>query len=343
LVVLGIALTWAPTAAHAFSPNDTYINNEWYANTIGLKTAWDTTLGLPSVKIAILDTGVVTTTPDLAGRILPQTSTTGSAPFSDATLIGNGVDTTLHHGTWTASVAAMAINNGQGGAGIGNFTIMPITVTDNAGHNSSDWIAAAIRAAADAGARAISISQSTLDYGTLDAAAAYARTKGALTFVAGGNSNSRIDLGSLPNLIMVSGTNTADGRWVTTDSLSGSTWGPQTDLSAPAENIVVADPSVGYGLISGTSFSAPIAAGVAGLAWSINPLLTPDQVEQMLYSTAVDLGDPGKDEIFGWGRINAAGVVQQALLSLNSVPEPSSVVLMLFGFAGTAAVARRKK
>ena len=64
-----------------------------------------------------------------------------------------------------------------------------------------------------------------------------------------------------------------------------------------------------------------MVAGAAALAWSINPNLTPDQVEQMLYSTAVDLGDPGRDQYFGRGRLNIGAVTQAALAT---VPEPAT-------------------
>jgi subtilisin family serine protease len=90
-----------------------------------------------------------------------------------------------------------------------------------------------------------------------------------------------------------------------------------------------ADPTTihGYGLNSGTSFAAPLVAGAAALAWSIDPNLTPDQVEQMLYSTAKDLGDPGWDQIYGWGRLDIGAVAEEAYLA--SVPEPAAWLLLV--------------
>ena len=64
---------------------------------------------------------------------------------------------------------------------------------------------------------------------------------------------------------------------------------------------------------------------MAGLIWSVNPNLTPDQVQNILFSTAVDLGSPGVDEFFGHGRVNAAAAVRAAILT---VPEPSSLALL---------------
>ena len=62
----------------------------------------------------------------------------------------------------------------------------------------------------------------------------------------------------------------------------------------------------------GTSFAAPLAAGAAALAWSINPLLTPDGVYAILKETAVDLGTHGSDQVFGWGRIDIGAVAERA-------------------------------
>ena len=124
-------------------------------------------------------------------------------------------------------------------------------------------------------------------------------------------------------MIFVSGTDENDQRW------TGSSFGNFVDLSAPASNILLADPTTihGYGLNSGTSFAAPLAAGAAALAWSIDPNLTPDQVEQMLYSTAKDLGDPGRDQIYGWGRLDIGAVAEAAYLA--SVPEPAAWLLLV--------------
>lgn len=301
--------------AAALTPNDQYYaNNQWYAPLLNLPTAWDYSLGSPNLTVAILDTGVIASTPDLAPRLLPPLSATPYAPLDG---------TSHHHGTWVASAVGMSINNNIGGAGVGHFSLLPITVTNASGTNSSDWLAKGIRLAADQGARVINISHSTFNYALLDNAAAYARGKGALTFVAAGNSNSRLSLQGYDNLIFVSGTDPQDQRW--DEGSVGSSWGAYVDLSAPAYDILVADPTLpaGYGLASGTSFAAPLAAGAAALAWSINPALGPDEVQSILYQTALDLGTPGWDEVFGHGRINIGAVAAAAHATL---PEPSATL-----------------
>lgn len=328
ILTAGTAVRAAP-----FVPNDTYYaSHQWHGPVLGLPTAWGYSLGSSDVIVAILDTGVMADTPDLAGRVLPPLSATGSPPL-------NG--TANHHGTWVASVVAMGVDNAMGGAGVGNFRLLPITVTSSDGRSSSSHIAEGIRMAADAGARVINISHSTLKYGLLDTAAAYARSLGALTFVAAGNSGDRNAMTGYDNLIFVSGTDGSDQRW--DDGATGSSWGPYVDLSAPAVDILVADPDdlglpSGYGIHRGTSYAAPLAGGAAALAWSIWPVLTPDQVLGLLYDTAVDLGDPGWDEVFGHGRVDI-GAVAAGAYALS--PEPATLALVLVGLV-VALTGRRR-
>src|SRR5205814_6937971 len=113
-----------------------------------MPAAWGYSLSSPNVIAAVLDTGVIANTPDLAGRLLPPIAPAG------ATVLDG---TAIHHGTWVASILAMGVNDGIGGAGVGNFSILPVTVTNSNGNNSSDVVADGIRLAADQGAKVINI------------------------------------------------------------------------------------------------------------------------------------------------------------------------------------------
>jgi subtilisin family serine protease len=236
-----------------------------------------------------------------------------------------------------ASVAGMGVNNGIGGAGVGNFSILPITIADSSGASIPSWAAKGIELAAASGARVINISFTEGDYAPLDQAAANARKMGALTFVCTGNDNLQKTFDSqFPNLIFVSGTDANDNRWV--EGASGSNYGPFVDIAAPADNILAADPTLpnGYGVGDGTSFATALVSGAAALAWSIRPDLTPDQVEDILFSTAVDLGPHGWDEEFGYGRLNIGAVAAAAY----AMPEPATLALLA---AGLAVVAARRR
>jgi subtilisin family serine protease len=347
LVVAAISCVHAATTQAAFAPNDPLYNDsrqlQPYLGTIGMPDAWMTSLGSTNVTVAVLDTGVITTTPDLAGRILPALSTARVVgmllpPFTDQQMLDN---VAYRHGTWVSSSFTMGVNNQVGGAGVGNFSILPIRIVGNSGFTNTVSASDGIRLAADQGARVISISYGLEDYGEADLAAAYARSKGALVFMGGGNSNMLApSILDSPNIIFVGGTNQSDERWVG-DNNQGSTWGNHIDIAAPADNLLIADPTLptGYGLIDGTSFSTPLVAGAAALAWSINPNLTASQVESMLFTTAIDVGPVGDDIFFGAGRLNVAGVANAALAS---VPEPATAVLVVCGMAWVVFMARRQ-
>jgi subtilisin family serine protease len=334
VLAAAILLLVAGAACAKSFPDDPYYSYEWYAPLLGLPKAWNYTLGSPDVVVAVLDTGVMADTPDLQGRLLPPIAAEG-LPVLDGT--------THHHGTWVASTLAMTIDNLIGGAGLGNFKVLPVTVTAPDGSNVSEDVASGIYKAADAGARVINISHSVWDYAVLDTAAAYARGKGAITFIAAGNSDMYVDMTGYPNLIFVSATDSMDQRWSEAKSDGtriGSSYGPYVDLAAPGDNILVADPQPPtdmdrYGLVHGTSFAAPMAAGAAALAWSIRPDLTADQVLALLCSTAKDLGPLGRDDEFGYGRIDVGAMVDAL------TPEPATLALLAAGLAAVV-IGRRQ-
>jgi thermitase len=148
-------------------------------------------------------------------------------------------------------------------------------------------------------------------------------------------------------LIFVSGTQENGQRW-SLGSGTGSSYGPFVDISAPASNILLADPTTihGYGLNSGTSFATPLVAGAAALAWSIDPFLTPGEVEQMLYATAVNPDNPDstpfRDQYYGWGVLNVGALAQTAEAAyLASVPEPATWLLLVS--AGIAVFLWRRR
>lgn len=89
--------------------------------------------------------------------------------------------------------------------------------------------------------------------------------------------------------------------------------GNNLDLVAPGEYIITLQAYGGLQSASGTSHSSPIVAGVIGLMLSANPNLTSRQLQDILFDTAEDGGDPGWDSVYGWGRVDAAAAVDGAL------------------------------
>lgn len=315
--------------------------------------AWNTSLGSSSVLIGILDTGIIFGTPDLEGRYL--------APLVAQT---EALDTTalFPHGTWVASTIGMTIDNGIGGAGTGNFSLLPIRVSDSLGNANDSRLVQGINLAAKNGCRVITISYPASSYATINSAVAAALTSNAaagrpdfLVLMAAGNSNLNRSLNnsSLDNaqsrlaadhLILVSGTDENDLKWVAGPS-SGSDTGPFVDLAAPANHILVAngtDTTLPYGFANGTSFSAPYAASAAALAFSVNPNLTALEVQNILFDTAFNPNNPNPgtpywDQTYGWGRVDYAAV---AAAAAATVPEPASASLM--GVGGLLLLRRRR-
>lgn len=281
------------------TPNDPYYSAyQWHLPRVSAPTAWDTTTGSAAVTVAVVDSGVQATHPDLAGRVLAGYDyvNSDSDPADD-----NG------HGTAVAGVAAAQGNDGIGVAGAAwNVSILPVKVMNSSGSGSYSAIASGITYAADRGARVINLSLGgTSSSSTLQNAVSYAWNKNCVIIAAAGNNGNSTTVypAAYPNVIAVSATTSSDAL------ASFSSFGSFVDLSAPGQDITTSWLGSSYVTISGTSFSSPLTAGVAALALSVNPTLSNAQVNSLLTSNADDLGAAGYDVYFGAGRLNAARVV----------------------------------
>ena len=278
--------------------NDPYLGSEWHLPKIRASIAWDSTIGT-GVTIAILDTGVDVSHPDLADKIVPGWN------FHNNT--ANTADD-FGHGTKVAGTAAASTNNGIGVAGVAGATrIMPIRISDSAGTGSWSAMAQGLTYAADKGVRVANISFMVGGVSTVQSAAQYMKSKGGLVFVSAGNTGVVYSAAPSTTLIVVGATASND------TVASFSTFGPYVSLSAPGVGIYTTAKGAAYGAVNGTSFASPIAAGVAALVMAANPGLTSTQIEGLLFTTALDLGSAGKDAYYGNGRIDAAAAVGAAL------------------------------
>src|SRR5439155_1742592 len=94
-------------------------------------------------------------------------------------------------------------------------------------------------------------------------------------------------------------------------------------LQHAGDTITVTHAPDDYGLLSGTSMACPHVAGVAALVWSVAPQVTADQLRLALQQNAHDLGDSGRDSVFGFGLADAfatAKALAPALFSSGSTP-----------------------
>lgn len=297
-------------------PNDQlYRHFQWNLKKIHMEQAWDITTGSPQVVVAVLDTGVDASHPDLLGKLVDGHDFLNDSP-TPADDSG--------HGTHKAGVIGASSNNGIGIAGVSWETrIMPIKVLNSSGIGPDSVIARGIVHAADSGARVINMSfGSSTTSQVLASAVRYAFEKGALLVAAAGNTakldNAKIYPAAFEQVMAVAATDESD------EVPSFSQRHPYLDVSAPGVRIVSCFwRGAGYGSYvssSGTSDAAPHVSGLAALIWSVRPELTNVQVRAMIEDTADDLGPPGRDEEYGAGRINA----QRALLAAKPPAAPTA-------------------
>lgn len=295
------------------TPNDPYYSRQWHLPAIGAPDAWDISTGSQSVVIAILDSGVDPSHPDLAGKLL-----------SGWNFYDNNADTSdvYGHGTKVAGVAAAIANNGIGVASVAwSCVILPIRVTDTNGYTTYSLLSKGLIYAADRGAKAAVMSFQIFGGSSLSSAAKYLMDRGGLAVAAAGNTGKYEDYADNPYIVSVSATASGDIL------ASFSSYGPYVDLSAPGVSIYTTIRGGGYGSVSGTSFSAPIVAGTAALIFSVNPSLTPVDVERILESTAVDLGDSGYDVYYGWGRVNLYEALKAAAGAAPPPPDTTPPIV----------------
>jgi len=286
-------------AIQTFVPDDIYYSTTYasshYGNTaqwgppaVSAPAAWGVTMGNPGIVIAIVDTGVDDTHPDLASKIVGEYS-----------YVGNSAKDGFGHGTHCAGIAAADTNNDIGVAGMcPNCGILSVKVLNDQGSGYMSDVASGITYAASHGARVISMSLGGSSRSeTLHSALDYAIANNALPVCAMGNSSSS--------------SNTPEPAYwhdclsvIATDQngakASFSNYGVTADVSAPGVAILSTMPtypvtltttygySMNYDALSGTSMATPMVAGVAGLVLSKNPNLTPSQVAGIIEASSGD-------------------------------------------------------
>ncbi len=274
----------------SFTPNDPGITQQYTINRIQANLAWAINRGDPGVIIAIADTGVSTTHPDLVGKLV-----------AGRNFVSNNTNTNDDHGhgTHCAGIAAANTNNGIGVAGIGfDSRIMPIKVLGSSGSGSSTNIANGIIWAADNGAKVISLSLGSSGFSTaMENAVNYAWNKNVVVVGAAGNSNvtTMFYPAGYANSIAVASTTNTDAR------SSFSNYGNWVDVAAPGSSIYSTLRSGGYGNMSGTSMACPNVAGLAGLVWShLGINATNQQVRERIENNTDNVGT-----FVAKGRVNA--------------------------------------
>lgn len=285
-----------PYSLHSF-PNDPYYPLQWHLKNSGLPAAWNKTLGdnsNASVLIGIIDTGVDYNHEDLINNYLPLGKDwfrNDSDPYYE-----------LNHGVHVAGIIAGEINNNKGIAGVGNIKFFMEKVFGDSSITGDWYLAQGIISAVNNGANITSSSWGGVYSTVVHDAFKYASSKGVINIAAAGNDNSNIPgyPAALPETISASALTQLDTK------ADFSNWGSTIDLSAGGVNIYSTLPNNAYGVKSGTSMSTPIVSGIIGLMMSYyGDFINNESISTLLPSIVDDLGSPGKDDYFGWGKINA--------------------------------------
>lgn len=274
---------------------------------LNLSEAWNQTTGNPNTVIAVLDTGIAVEHPEFRNKLLD-----GFDFFNN----DNNPDDDNGHGSHVAGIAAAAINNGIGSAGMcGGCSLLPVKVLSE--HSIGTWssVSAGIVYAVDNDADVIVLSLgSTLGSKIVEDALKYAFDHDVLVIAAVGNANSSRAFypAAYEGVIGVSATDRNNKRWAL------SNFGDYVDISAPGHNIYstyndLENLHKGHVTMSGTSMAAPHVGGLVGLIKSQDPTRDSAEITEILFHTATNLGKPGKDALFGYGLINPVAALSTDL------------------------------
>ncbi|MDG4754713.1 type VII secretion-associated serine protease mycosin [Micromonospora sp. WMMD718] len=272
-------------------------DEQWQLEELRAKTAWRTSTGR-GVVVAVIDSGVDGTHPDLAGQVLPG--------LDLVTPDGSDGPDPVGHGTTVAGLIAGRADDDRGVLGLApDAKILPVRVLDAENrYDDALIIAKAVRWAVDNGARVVNLSLGGgSDNPALAAALDYAFARDVVVVACTGNlaTSTTTEVwypAREPGVLAVAGLErTSENLW------SGSITGHETVLSAPATGLYGARPE-GYWRVQGTSFAAPLVAATAALVRARYPKMSAGDVVNRLIATARDLGPTGRDDRFGYGLVD---------------------------------------
>jgi hypothetical protein len=312
----------------AYEPNDPYFPLQWSLPSMGVPAAWEVSRGNTPVTVAVIDTGVDYSQPDLANNIWTNTNEIAANGIDDD---ANGYIDDVHgydftygdsepddvygHGTACSSIIAATQDNNEGLSGVAPMArIMCIKASLDSGLFYDSATVPAYIYAADNGAKIFScsfyadgVSQAEHD------AIRYAHSKGVLTIVAAANENTVIPHypAAYDEVVAVAAV-AQSGPDVVKAGFSN--FGSWVDVSAPGVGIHVIWGGA-YISGSGTSFACPNVAGIAALLWSTRTDLTADEVRAAIEDTAQPMSQTPFGEISNYGFVNAARALNAVLES----------------------------
>jgi subtilisin family serine protease len=312
------------------TPNDPGVSQQWALNAISASAAWNVTTGTGQTIVAVIDTGVDYTHPDLINNmwVNPTAGAADKYGYDFANNDPNPMDDN-GHGTHVAGIIGATGNNGRGVTGINQRTkLMALKFMDSSGSGYTSDAIRAIDYAVSRGAKILNNSWGgNLPDNLLQAAIARAQSRGVIFVVAAGNESSNDDVvlsyptqygKVLDNVVSVAATDQNNAL------ASFSNYGPTTVMiGAPGNSIYSTLPGGGYGLKSGTSMATPMISGALALLWDAHPTWTYSQVINKL-KASVDVQPSLQGKVISNGRLNLAKLLDAGAASPPVVPPPAS-------------------
>jgi len=271
---------------------------------LGAADAW-TALGLGrfpgsgGARVGIVDTGADAAHEDLAGRVAACATSVDGEIEEGSCADGAG------HGTHVAGTIGAVADNGVGLAGVAFSS--PLVICKALGDDGSGTdadVAACIRWAHDAGAKVISMSLGGGASRALAEAVRYAWENGGrggsvLVAAAGNDGTAATEYpAGRAEVASLAAVDDADAV------ASFSNHNDDVELAAPGVDVVSTLPGGRYGALSGTSMATPHVSGAAALLWDAHPRSTASTIRSRLDAAAADLGEPGRDSYYGFGRLD---------------------------------------
>jgi thermitase len=288
------------------TPDDEFYNLQYGMQQKQVPQSWQATKGDPNMIVAVIDTGVDYTHPDLKGRVLMGQDFTFRPGWIFNRKDKDGPMDDNAHGTHCAGIIGATANNGIGIAGVApDVQLMAVKVLGGEGGGSQYDVMKGVAYAVTNGAKVINMSlggtaTTSVERKFYEAAVA----SGALIVAATGNSADGVGFpAAYPGVLSVGATDSggALARFSNHDETMS--------VTAPGVGILSTIPGNTYAKFSGTSMAAPFVSGVAALVWSAHPEWTAAEVKAHIERTATDKGAPGVDSLYGHGEVN----VQAAL------------------------------
>lgn len=311
--------------APARVPNDPQYTSQWSHTVANAQAAWDSTTGSSAVRVAVLDTGVDGSHPELLPNLAAQVDVSSGVVNDHNGRVGLDNDVCkVGHGTFVSGVIGAVGDNSTGVAGVAwrvaLYDVALASPSSRCGILDSAIVAGLSYAVGTARADIVNLSLGGVDDAcpaALQSALNSARSAGTIVIAAAGNDE--LDAPGATSVPASCNGVVSVGSVGSTKAIAPySNENQFVDLVAPG-----GDTSTGPGIVStargggydeeqGTSFASPYVAGAMALLLAVNPALTPDNLESIVEHTAADLGATGRDEMFGWGLIDVGAAVAAA-------------------------------